>query len=111
MVASWPRADLVQFDYLMLINPANDPNAVTAAAVARELEVRPANNFVELRGPELIQVLWSEQTGKPVNRATFGGYGMQPDLGVADAVATFSEGSMPQAPGAIVMIGKKVSLK
>ena len=104
-------ADLVQFDYLMLINPANDPNAVTAAAVARELEVRPANNFVELRGPELIQVLWSEQTGKPVNRATFGGYGMQPDLGVADAVATFSEGSMPQAPGAIVMIGKKVSLK
>ena len=38
-------ADLVQFDYLMLINPANDPNAVTAAAVARELEVRPANNF------------------------------------------------------------------
>ena len=36
---------------------------------------------------------------------------MQPDLGVADAVATFSEGSMPQASGAIVMIGKKVSLK
>lgn len=105
-------ADLVQFDYLMLINPANDPNAATAAAVARELAERPANNFVELRGPAMAKAVWFEQNGKPANRAKVGCYGDLPDLGVADAAATFSEGVMPASSAAsFELTGRKVSME
>lgn len=90
-------ADLVQFDYLMLVNPANDPNAATAKAVSKELAARPANNFVEVRGPKLIQAIWNEKAGKPVNR---GANPLEGEVSVRIATPTmssFSEGFAPRA--------------
>lgn len=90
-------ADLVQFDYLMLVNPANDSNAATAKAVSKELAARPANNFVEVRGPKLIQAIWNEKAGKPVNR---GANPLEGEVSVRIATPTmssFAEGFVPRA--------------
>uniref|UniRef100_UPI004025BA48 hypothetical protein n=1 Tax=Alistipes onderdonkii TaxID=328813 RepID=UPI004025BA48 len=100
---------LAHVKWLLLVDPAVDTKTNTSA-VAKAVSVHP-NNYVELRGSELIRALQLETNGKPVNHAKVGDYGTQPDLGVADATTTFSEGVMSHASGAIVMIGKKVSVE
>lgn len=100
---------LAHVKWLLLVDPAVDTKANTSA-VTKAVSVHP-NNYVELRGTELIRALQLESNGKPANRAKVGGYGTMPDLGVADATTTFSEGTMPQASGSFKMVGKKVSLK
>lgn len=101
-------ADLVQFNYLMLVNPANDSNAKTAAAVARELPVRQTN-FVELRGPALTKAIWNEQIGNPANRAVeMIDVAAQADAKIADAKVTFTKGIVPVTSDPMQMIGRKV---
>lgn len=63
-VCSSLAADMQNFTYLLLVDPAVDPNAHTAATVKRKLTTMRPSNFVELQGPALTKALWNEQTGR-----------------------------------------------
>lgn len=80
--------------------------------LSKEISINPSN-YVELRGRERAHALIDELFGKPVNRAKVGCYGDLPDLGVANATATFSEGVMPasSAPSFELIGKKKVSME
>lgn len=92
---------LSKLKHLLLVSPENDPNADTAAAVSRKLrEMTPANNYVELRGPELMKALWQEASGKPVN---FGQNPLQGERPTSIEVAPASTQIVktPERPAAI----------
>lgn len=57
---------LTKLKHLLLVDPAFDPNAKAAAAVAKTLGgLKAATNYVELRGPALTKAVWNEQAAKP----------------------------------------------
>jgi hypothetical protein len=92
-LSSFSGYGMAWWEWLLLVDPAKDTNAGTAA-VAEALSVRPTN-CVELSGLELAKKVALE-TNKPVNRAKVGAYGTMPDLGVARATTTFTEGALPK---------------
>lgn len=52
------------FKHLLLVDPAHDPNAKTAAAVSKELRTLKApTNYVELRGVDMLKAVWNEKIG------------------------------------------------
>lgn len=101
---------LLYYKWLLLADPTMYP-ASTVATIAKSLSVRP-ENYVELRGPELVKVLMDEQDRLPANRGKNAVAVEMPDLGVANATATFSEGVVPaSSASSFEMVGKKVSMK
>lgn len=55
---------LAKYKHLLLVDPAHDPNAKTAAAVSKELRTLKApTNYVELRGVDLLKAVWNEKIG------------------------------------------------
>lgn len=60
---------LSKFKHLLLVHPDADPNGTTAASVAKTVgELKAPTNYVELRGPALMQVVWNEKAIHPSAR-------------------------------------------
>lgn len=59
------QGGLGHFRHLLFVDAEKDPHTETAAAVSRELALRPARtDYVSLRGAELMQAVWNEVTGR-----------------------------------------------
>lgn len=60
---------LSKFKHLLLVHPDADPNGTAAASVAKTIgELKAPTNYVELRGPALMQVVWNEKAIHPSAR-------------------------------------------
>lgn len=86
---------LAHVKWLLLVDPAVDTKTNTSA-ITKAVSVHP-NNFVELRGAELIRALQSEANGKPVNRGATPLEGEVSARTATPAMSSFSEGFAPRA--------------
>lgn len=100
---------LAHVKWLLLVDPAVDTKTNTSA-VTRAVSVHP-NNFVELRGSELIRALQLEANGKPANRGADPLEGEVSVRVVTPTMSSFSEGFAPRANSLQSGVMEKMPLK